>query len=330
MEDHCIPSSDYSCQVEPTSAGSECGDGDTCSTGDDSSDSSLLDSQIIEVAAAASPPSSPSMSRRRMASNHPTLNCNLLLPPVPDFNNTRHSAGKLSSGSTSGSTPGSTPCGLDTPSLIFSSRQSSLFSLSAAGNDEPPVTPIDQIIHDKHTPPDAPRAAKTKARRKSLLNSMLSLSLTDNPCEDSFGPSYPFTPLEDIPRTYAVDAAERGSVSPDVPLRVVCTTSGAISSKPSESSVSEPTPLPATSRIRRKLLSNVPRRLSYRHGAVSTPSPLTLDPGSLDLGLSSRSLASPMILQAPGPASTQRATPPAYSPRPTANVEPSSYFQFRQ
>ncbi|EKM48388.1 uncharacterized protein PHACADRAFT_266387, partial [Phanerochaete carnosa HHB-10118-sp] len=89
----------------------------------------------------------PSLSRRRQATNKPTLDCHLPLPPTPAFDNPKLPvvAANVS----------------DFP-LVNKRGRAPVAKLAiddalSSRNDDMPITPADQIAHAKHTPPNAPR-----------------------------------------------------------------------------------------------------------------------------------------------------------------------------
>lgn len=112
-----------------------------------------------------------SMSRRRMASNIPSLASYVSLPSTNFDFATSH----LSS-SSSLSAP------ISTPSLCHS-----LSYLSLRDGPNNPRTPASQLIHQSNTPPEAPRQTNAKSPSRKLSSHM---SRANSAC-------YPFTPLED-------------------------------------------------------------------------------------------------------------------------------------
>ncbi|KIP12378.1 hypothetical protein PHLGIDRAFT_332081 [Phlebiopsis gigantea 11061_1 CR5-6] len=200
-----------------------------------------------------------SLSQRRLASNRPTLARLLPLPPAPMFE-------------------GWTP-----PSRNLLSSSSSPKEVYTPPNDTQPITPVDQVLHECSSPPDAPRQIPRKKKRPSLLTSLLSQSLTDLG-EDVSSP-YPFTPIEEqLASTMESYTPIARSGNDDDTLGNLEPSSAAADSAP-RPVIAHPSP--------RKILVNIPRRLSYSHGTTTTPSPISLEPPPL------ADLASPLLLHAP-------------------------------
>ena len=120
---------------------------------------------------------SPSMSRRRRATNRPILNCQVSMPP-PLFKDIAPPIAALSSLTSSGSVTPSAINAVPSPSFFVS-----------------PSTPHCQMIQKKRSPPKAPRQLRSKVKRYPSLRSdhlfVGTLAITSR-----LTPRYPFTPLE--------------------------------------------------------------------------------------------------------------------------------------
>ena len=168
---------------------------------------------------------------------------------------------------------------------------------------------MDQVLSERSSPPDAPRQVVRNKKRTSLLTSLLSQSL-DSLGEDVSSP-YPTTPVEEqLPSP--VDPCERN------PITCHRKESHTFEETESPSAAFDSAPPSVGSRPSiRKLLVNIPRRLSYSRPVMAAPSPLSLDPST------SAYLASPLLLHTPR-------FSPALSPRDSlsspAIVDAPNYF----
>ncbi len=123
----------------------------------------------FSIASSSSNSLGSSMSRRRMASNIPSLASYVSLPSTNFGSAFSHSSSSLSAP-------------ISTPSLCHS-----LSDLSLQDGPNNPRTPASQLIHQANTPPEAPRQTNAKSPSRKLSSHM---SRANSAC-------YPFTPLED-------------------------------------------------------------------------------------------------------------------------------------
>ncbi|KAI0717587.1 hypothetical protein C8T65DRAFT_641052 [Cerioporus squamosus] len=127
----------------------------------------------LHIVVTSATPANPSMSRRRMAHNIPSLQCQLAIPPPAFYP------------SASGTPTSLTPTGRS-PLLPFSRR----LSLSSATSARFPITPIEQIVHTPLSPPKMPRLAPPPPRTWVRLNTQARMGET-SPLDS---PALPLTP----------------------------------------------------------------------------------------------------------------------------------------
>lgn len=218
----------------------------------------------------------PSLSRRRLAANKPTLDCHLLLPPTPDFDTLGRSNTVKS--------PEITTSPSDAAIAVRRSRTAltrlAIPATSPSGANAMPITPTGQILQEQRTPPNAPRQTVSRIRPASLLTSLLSSSIRDN--EKDVTSPYPFTPMDDKPMTPM--QASPGPATTKPRCGVLSSASTSVSSQPSFYLASGGSKPP----------TKASRRVSLHEAALSTPSPF-----SLDYAQPSHDLASPMALLTP-------------------------------
>ncbi len=246
------------------------------------------------------------MSRRRLASKIPMLNSRVPLPPVPNIWTSAdscrstikfHTIVNKSSGPTT-------------------SRTLPLSSLRLQKCDPTPITPVDQIVHGLHTPPDAPGPkVSTYSFQYFLKPDILSAPLREValPCSPSSRLDRPLintasnlspatTTMVELPATQSLTGLTRGIQHQQVESTNLKTRLIMSCVYPSSPSVTPP-----VSHARPKLLSNIPRRLSYNYSLPFTSSPPRLIPHrNILLAAKPQSLASPVILR--------NALPPQDSP----------------
>lgn len=252
-----------------------------------------------------------SMSRRRLAANRPTLDRILPLPPAQVFDKFSIGHQSLSCDTNLSSPPCVTPSATG-PSTSYSP------DVPTTANDEDPVTPVDQVLHERSTPPDAPLPKTRKAKRPSLLTSLLSMSLSN--INDAMTSPYPFTPMEYQPSSPVLtlgpsDAtpSQRDIIRDEDPDQY--------ETPPAQGSsltLLEPHRPSALSDYH-KSQSHIPRRLSYSRPLPSTPSPL-----DLDNHVPPQSLASPLLLQAPRFTVLSRSAQAI--PSPGLRIDSPNYF----
>ncbi|GJE97954.1 hypothetical protein PsYK624_141760 [Phanerochaete sordida] len=218
----------------------------------------------------------PSLSRRRLAANKPTLDCHLLLPPTPDFDKLGHSDTVKS--------PEITTSPSDAALAVKRSRTAltrlAIPAASPSGANAMPITPTGQILQELRTPPNAPRQTVSRIRPASLLTSLLSNSIRDN--EKDVTSPYPFTPMNDKPMTPMQVSPGPDTTQPRDGVSPSASTSG---SSQAGFYVASGNPKPPT---------KASRRVSLHEAALSPPSPF-----SLDHAQPSHDLASPMALLTP-------------------------------
>lgn len=222
----------------------------------------------------------PSLSRRRLAANKPTLDHQLLLPPAPRFDGLRRMDARYS--------PAATTSPSDSPPVIRRSKTSLaklLIGEPPAGSSEIPTTPVDQIAREKHTPPDAPRQGVSKSRRTSLLTSLLSTNSQDGNAEVTS--PYPFTPLND--NSIVMSTTPLQETPSQTPISEAPNDTRTFASVPGPSRSPN---LPVSGRAAPSFRAS--GHLSFHNLELSTPSPL-----SLDHVQPPHDLASPMTLRTP-------------------------------
>lgn len=173
-----------------------------------------------------------------------------------------------------------------------------------------PITPADQIVQEKHTPPNAPRQTVAKPRRTSLLTSLLSTNSQDGTAEVTS--PYPFTPLDD--KLVGISTTPVHETPSGTPI------SEAPDDTRTLASASEPSRSLARSVLNRAKPSfRTSRHLSFLDAGLSTPSPLALEPVP-----PSHDLASPVALRTPQFPTLARVANVLHSP--AIRVSSPSYF----
>ncbi|KAI0340186.1 hypothetical protein BDW22DRAFT_1360717 [Trametopsis cervina] len=263
---------------------------------------------------------SPSMSRRRIASNRPALDSYVALPPPWLYDAALGDVSSSDVCSDSG-----------TPSLC-----SSVSDLSLPDVPNLPRTPAGQVMQAEINPPQAPRQANVKAKRSAPLCPTFFLEGQNSAAQ--LLSCYPFTPLEDqtssqaLPRTINIDPVTGLDVLLLQRCRIQHTPDDVAPRQMALSSSFASSPRSQTGKsLRRRPLSALPRRLSYTRQALGSgsSSPRLISPRRLSLPQSG-GLASPVILDASTrPLTTARPVEPSPLQYSTGAASPSYFNLFR-
>lgn len=232
--------------------------------------------QHVSMGNSLSPSQPLSMSQRRLASNIPTLNRRVVIPPLhPPLPATVETVQNVS----------------DPNAPMASSVHLSFHRLSLSGlgyyNDKSPVTPLDQISHELATPPCIPRFPSPRSQGpplcnlssnpSSMFNSPIMSPTTERISPNSLNPHSPLhtsrrsracsclTPIGTLP-AYTIQDDKKLVVKPQL-----------LASVPSLPVVKQA----SKSHTYSHRLGLGPRRLSYKHytNFSVTPSPKLTRPG---------------------------------------------------
>ncbi|KAH8102855.1 hypothetical protein BXZ70DRAFT_926831 [Cristinia sonorae] len=253
-------------------------------------------------------PAPSSMSKRRIASKRPALDCVVEIPPSSGF-----------------------------MSVYFQdpTGQKAFPALAAlSGDTNTPITPLDQIIAG--TPQDPPTLCRTGMRtfkpkpKLSILTTIrpahFSLARKGiDPLDELDSPYIPFTPLESpsscfpSPTLEVSNRLSKLDISPFVRDKSASPTVAPPSQTTTSNTGVNGTP--------RKLPFSLPRRLSYKLAIPSMSSPLTPNTAnSLMQPTEGNDLASPLALRASMPSVYRPVVPGSRTPNGSKPRSPASYF----